>query len=524
MSHPCPASAFTPRTSRSRPAACWRRCRPPRPRASTLRCARTTSRPGASARASPASRGRGWAPRCRPRASRSGASTRPGQRYHPAIIAQATATLAEMYPGRFWVALGSGEASNEHITGEPWPDKAARDARLRECVESCARCSRGEVVDHHGLVTVDRARLWTLPAQPPNLIAAAVSAETAGWAAGGPTGSSPSTSRATRCARVLGAFREGGGEGKPVFLQVHLSWARERARRRSTSPTTSGARTCSSRRSRWDLQTVEAFDEAARASCGRRTCAPACSCPPTSAGTAAWLQEFAEPRLRRRSTSTTWGRSSSRSSTRSGSTCSRSCDEGKATSDLWWKSAVLYCLDVETFLDSNGDGCGDIAGLTERHRLPRRARRLVPLADAVLSLAAQGRRLRHHRLLRRRPAAGHARRPGRARAHGARPRHSRDRRPGREPHFRPAPVVPGGALRPRLALPRLLRVGGREAAGEAGRRRLPRQGGLATGRTTGRPASTTCTASTRTSPTSTSPTRRSATRSPRSSASGSSRA
>ena len=59
----------------------------------------------------------------------------PGQRYHPAIIAQAAATLAEMYPGRFWVALGSGEASNEHITGAPWPDKATRNARLRECVD-----------------------------------------------------------------------------------------------------------------------------------------------------------------------------------------------------------------------------------------------------------------------------------------------------------------------------------------------------------------------------------------------------
>ncbi len=41
----------------------------------------------------------------------------PGQRYHPAIIAQAIATLVEMYPGRLSVALGSGEASNEHITG-----------------------------------------------------------------------------------------------------------------------------------------------------------------------------------------------------------------------------------------------------------------------------------------------------------------------------------------------------------------------------------------------------------------------
>jgi trehalose synthase len=38
----------------------------------------------------------------------------------------------------------------------------------------------------------------------------------------------------------------------------------------------------------------------------------------------------------------------------------------KATSDLWWKNAVVYCVDVETFLDSDGDGCGDLVGLTDR--------------------------------------------------------------------------------------------------------------------------------------------------------------
>src|SRR5215207_266076 len=54
----------------------------------------------------------------------------PGQRYHPAIVAQAAATLTEMFPGRLWVALGSGENSNEHITGSAWPSKDERNARL----------------------------------------------------------------------------------------------------------------------------------------------------------------------------------------------------------------------------------------------------------------------------------------------------------------------------------------------------------------------------------------------------------
>src|SRR3954471_15337567 len=57
-----------------------------------------------------------------------GVVTAPGQRYHPAVIAQAIGTLGAMYPGRFWAALGTGEASNEHITGTDWPRKDVRNA------------------------------------------------------------------------------------------------------------------------------------------------------------------------------------------------------------------------------------------------------------------------------------------------------------------------------------------------------------------------------------------------------------
>src|SRR6187402_879951 len=99
----------------------------------------------------------------------------PGQRYHPVIIAQAIATLSSMFEGRFWAALGSGEASNEHITGEPWPRKELRNERLLECVTIIRALLAGEEVSHSGLVTVDRARVWTLPEVQPDLIAAAVS-------------------------------------------------------------------------------------------------------------------------------------------------------------------------------------------------------------------------------------------------------------------------------------------------------------------------------------------------------------
>jgi probable non-F420 flavinoid oxidoreductase len=149
----------------------------------------------------------------------------PGQRYHPAIVAQAAATLSEMFPGRFWLALGSGEASNEHITGDRWPPKAERRARLGEAVEVIRALLAGETVTHHGLVQVDRARLWTLPERPPMLVGAAISPETAAWAGGWADGLVTLNQPHDRLRAVIDAFREGGGDGKPLFLQVHLSWA-----------------------------------------------------------------------------------------------------------------------------------------------------------------------------------------------------------------------------------------------------------------------------------------------------------
>jgi probable non-F420 flavinoid oxidoreductase len=187
----------------------------------------------------------------------------PGQRYHPAVIAQAAATLAEMFPDRFWMAVGSGEFSNEHITGDPWPNKSERNARLKECVDVMRALFKGEIVDHDGLVRVDRARLWTLPASPPLLIGAAVSANTAGWAGGWADGLITIVQPTDVLRRVVDAFREGGGENKRVALQVHLSWAdsedealqiaHEQWRTNVFSPPL-----C------WDLATVEEFDEAAR--------------------------------------------------------------------------------------------------------------------------------------------------------------------------------------------------------------------------------------------------------------------
>lgn len=152
----------------------------------------------------------------------------PGQRYHPAIIAQAIGTLAAMYPGRFWAALGTGEASNEHITGTGWPRKNVRAARLRECVDVIRALLAGEEVSHDGLVTVDRAKLWTRPEQPPALIGAAVSAETARWCAEWADGLITVNAPVEHLRRMIDAYRDAGGRG-PLHLQVHVSWAPEQA-------------------------------------------------------------------------------------------------------------------------------------------------------------------------------------------------------------------------------------------------------------------------------------------------------
>jgi alkanesulfonate monooxygenase SsuD/methylene tetrahydromethanopterin reductase-like flavin-dependent oxidoreductase (luciferase family) len=112
-------------------------------------------------------------------------------------------------------------------------------------------------------VRVDRARLWTLPSEPPALVGAAVTPETARWCGEWADGLVTINQPRDALERVIAAFREGGGDGKPIHLQVHLSWA----------PTEEEALAIAHDQWRtnvfspplcWDLHTVEQFDEAAR--------------------------------------------------------------------------------------------------------------------------------------------------------------------------------------------------------------------------------------------------------------------
>ena len=149
----------------------------------------------------------------------------PGYRYHPAILAQAAATIGEMFPGRLWLALGSGEAINEAIIGQAWPDKAERNARLAECVGVIRALLGGETVTHRGRVTVVEARLYTRPMRPIPLFGAAVSEETAAWVGTWADGLLTTGGAVDAVRRVVDAFRNNGGEGKPIHIQHALSWA-----------------------------------------------------------------------------------------------------------------------------------------------------------------------------------------------------------------------------------------------------------------------------------------------------------
>lgn len=220
-----------------------------------------------------------------------GVVTAPGQRYHPAIVAQAIATLASMYPGRFWAALGTGEASNEHITGQGWPRKEVRNQRLAECVRVIRALLAGEEVSHDGLVVVDRARLWTRPETPPLLVGAAVSPETAGWCAGWADGLITVASAPETLRRVVAAYRENDGRGT-LRLQVHLSYHPDedeavRIAHHQWRTNVFAPPLC------WDLEMAEIFDQAAeRVPPEAMPDAVRISSDPSRH--AAWLQEYAD--------------------------------------------------------------------------------------------------------------------------------------------------------------------------------------------------------------------------------------
>ena len=148
----------------------------------------------------------------------------PFVRYYPPIVAQAAATLAQMFPERFWLAVGTGQALNEHITGRDWPPKPERQALLRESADILRALWAGETVTHRGKITVLDAKLYSRPDQPPLLFGAAITPETARWVGSWADGLLTVNTGADQLRKVVDAFREGGGAGKPMFLQAMVGY------------------------------------------------------------------------------------------------------------------------------------------------------------------------------------------------------------------------------------------------------------------------------------------------------------
>jgi G6PDH family F420-dependent oxidoreductase len=99
------------------------------------------------------------------------AVTCPSMRIHPAVIAQAAATSAVLLDGRFQLGVGTGEALNEHIFGDAWPEADTRIEMLEEAIEVMRALWTGDSVSHHGQhYRVEHAKLFTVPEEPPRVL------------------------------------------------------------------------------------------------------------------------------------------------------------------------------------------------------------------------------------------------------------------------------------------------------------------------------------------------------------------
>jgi G6PDH family F420-dependent oxidoreductase len=99
------------------------------------------------------------------------AVTCPTMRIHPAVIAQAAATASILLDGRFIFGVGTGEALNEHIFGDAWPDAATRREQLEEAVAVIRELWQGRQTSHRGRhYRVETARIYDLPEQEPQIV------------------------------------------------------------------------------------------------------------------------------------------------------------------------------------------------------------------------------------------------------------------------------------------------------------------------------------------------------------------
>jgi len=164
------------------------------------------------------------------------AVTAPGFRYHPAVIAHAAATMGAMYPGRFWLGLGAGEALNEHVIGGKWPEIGVRSQMLFEAIEIITKLFSGEVVRHRGEhFTLESAKLYTRPDKPVPIYVATAGPMNAKRTGRHADGMITVGAADEKIQMLWGKFAEGALQSgrdphaMPKLLQIHVSWAETRA-------------------------------------------------------------------------------------------------------------------------------------------------------------------------------------------------------------------------------------------------------------------------------------------------------
>ena len=149
--------------------------------------------------------------------------TCPIMRIHPAIIAQAAATVGCLLPGRFFLGVGSGESLNEHIVGQGWPPPDMRQDMLEEAVDILRTLHGGGEQSHYGkFFQVHDARVYNLPSQRVPIYVAAAgkkAAELAARIGDGLICSAPLKEAAD-------AFNAAGGASKPRYAQMTVCWAK----------------------------------------------------------------------------------------------------------------------------------------------------------------------------------------------------------------------------------------------------------------------------------------------------------
>jgi coenzyme F420-dependent glucose-6-phosphate dehydrogenase len=147
--------------------------------------------------------------------------TCPTIRIHPAIVAQAAATVATMMPGRFFLGVGSGENLNEHVLGDRWPLPDERLEMLEEAIEVMRLLWQGGEQTHRGRhYTVDHARVYDVPDEGVELYVAATApkaAELAGRVGDGFISTAPEK-------EYVQAFEGAGGKGKQKLGMMHCAY------------------------------------------------------------------------------------------------------------------------------------------------------------------------------------------------------------------------------------------------------------------------------------------------------------